>query len=169
MTYPGKPSSLSGGSDRGGSPPPCRPGRDISDRLQERGEGVRGAGASAAGGGANGVTRHVIIEPFRVYAEPELSAAPPWVDGTCFNPACGAAFLPAREWQIYCCGACEAAGKAELRRWGHRAALALLVWRMGKYEASGPVAERTRAARRYVTHLQSAWLRERHAMGVWHE
>lgn len=53
----------------------------------------------------------------------------------------------------------------QVRRWGHKAALALLVWRMGKYQTKGPVGDRTRAARRYVTHVQSAWLSERQAMG----
>lgn len=109
------------------------------------------AHAVAAG---NAVARRFEVEPFSVYAEPELAAAPPWVPGVCFNPKCSAAFAPAREWQIYCCAGCEAAVKAELRRWGHEAALPLLVWRLGKYEAQGPVGNRTRAARRYITRLQ---------------
>ncbi len=113
----------------------------------------------------DGQAAHFEIEPFRVYAEPELAVAPPWVAGVCFNPACGATFTPARDWQIYCGAPCKAVGEAELRRWGHRAALALLVWRMGKYETDGPLADRTRAARRYITHLQSTWLAERQAGG----
>lgn len=114
---------------------------------------------------ADAVARRFDPEPFRIYAEPELTACPPWRDGICFNPACGASFSPARSWQIYCCARCEAAGKAEMRRWGHRAALALLVWRLGKYETrDGAVIERTRAARRYVTHIQSSWAQERRAL-----
>ncbi|WP_306150627.1 hypothetical protein [Roseovarius sp. MMSF_3281] len=114
---------------------------------------------------SHGTRAHFEVEPFRVFAEPELTAAPPWVPGVCFNPCCGARFTPAREWQIYCGAACEALVKAELRRWGHRAALPLLVWRMGKYQTKGPVGDRTRAARRYITHLQSAWWAEWQARG----
>jgi hypothetical protein len=111
------------------------------------------------------VSRHfvpVTVEPFAVACEPEISAAPYWIGGECFNPRCRRAFKPAREWQIYCCTACERAGTAEFRRWGHRMAPALLVHRLGKYETDDEaVRARTRAARRYVTQLQSAWLRER--------
>ena len=116
---------------------------------------------------ANGVARHFLPEDFRTYAAPELAAAPPWGGGVCFNPACGRDFAPARSWQIYCCAGCERQGVAELRRWGHRMALPLLVWRMGKYEAQDEaVRDRTRAARRYVAHAQSAWLAERLQRGA---
>lgn len=113
---------------------------------------------------AHGVARHILPESFASFAHAELQAAPPWVSGVCFNPACGADFTPRRDWQIYCCTACERAGVAELRRWGHRMALPLLVWRLGKYEArDGAVKDVTRAARRYVTQAQSAWLADRQA------
>lgn len=115
---------------------------------------------------ANAVARHFDPEPFRVFAAAELLAVPPWVPGVCFNAGCSAPFVPARDWQIYCCAGCETVGKAEQRRWGHRAALPLLVWRMGKYTSDGPVLDRTNAARRYLTGLQSAWLAERNAAGV---
>ncbi|MDR7125516.1 hypothetical protein [Pseudotabrizicola sp. 4114] len=111
---------------------------------------------------ANGVARHFVPEGFQTYAAPELAAAPPWAAGVCFNPACGRDFAPSRSWQIYCCAGCERQGVAELRRWGHRMALPLLVWRMGKYAPGGSAAgDLTRAARRYVAHAQSAWLAER--------
>jgi hypothetical protein len=110
----------------------------------------------------NGVARHFVPEPFRTYTQRELTAAPPWVAGLCFNAGCGREFVPAREWQMFCCKDCERDSVAELRIWGHRMALPLLVWRMGKYEAQDEaVRDRTRAARRYVAHAQSAWLADR--------
>lgn len=113
---------------------------------------------------AYAVPRHFEPERFQTYAAPELAAAPPWRAGRCFNAGCGADFVPSRDWQIYCCTECERAGVAELRRWGHRMALPLLVWRMGKYApAESAQGELTRAARRYVAHAQSAWLAERQA------
>ncbi|WP_407496821.1 hypothetical protein [Pseudooceanicola sp. MF1-13] len=112
----------------------------------------------------NGVARHFPVEDFRTYADPELSRSAPWVEGVCFLPECGRVFSPSRSWQIYCCAGCEAKGKAELRRYGHKAALALLTWRMGKYETNDPAVQATaRAARRFVTHVQSSWLADRQA------
>lgn len=103
-------------------------------------------------------------ETFQAFAFAELAAAPMHRAGTCFNPDCGRAFDPARSWQLYCCDACKRAGTAELRTWGHRMALALLVWRMGKYEVSDPaIRARTAAARRYLSQVQSAWLADRAA------
>jgi len=113
---------------------------------------------------ANAVPRHFEPEDFRTFAEPELRAAPPWQAGICFRPDCRRAFTPRRSWQIYCCTGCERAGTAELRKWGHRMALPLLIWRMGKYEKDeGGICDLTRAARRHVTHMQSAWLADRKA------
>lgn len=113
---------------------------------------------------ANAVARHTAPEDFRTFAHRELSVATPWQSGICFNPACGAAFEPRRSWQIYCCTACERAGVAELRRWGHRMALSALIWRMGKYEERDEgIRDLSRAARRHVGVVQSAWLADRQA------
>lgn len=113
---------------------------------------------------ANAVARHSEPEDFRSFAHQELAAFSPWQGGICFNPSCGAAFTPRRSWQIYCCTACERAGTAELRKWGHRMALSALIWRMGKYEQhDAGIRDLTRAARRHVTHVQSAWLADRQA------
>ena len=112
----------------------------------------------------NAVARHILPEAFRDFAFAELDAAPLHRPGLCFNPDCGRDFAPARGWQMYCCTACERAGTAELRAWGHRMALALLAWRMGKYEARDKaVRARTAAARRYLSQVQSAWLADRKA------
>ncbi len=111
---------------------------------------------------ANAVTRHYEPEDFRSFAHAELAESAPWQSGICFNPACGAVFEPRRSWQIYCCTQCERAGTAELRKWGHRMALSALIWRMGKYEQhDAGIRDLTRAARRHVTHVQSAWLLDR--------
>jgi hypothetical protein len=113
-------------------------------------------------GPANGVARHILPERFQTYAHAELSACPPWAAGVCFNPSCGREFAPSRDWQIYCCGPCERTGTTELRAWGHRMALPLLVWRMGKYErAEAGLRDLSRVARRYVGHVQSTWVADR--------
>ena len=113
---------------------------------------------------AHDVARHTGPEDFRSFAHRELAASCPWTRGVCFNPSCGATFEPRRNWQIYCCTACERAGTAELRKWGHRMALPLLIWRMGKYEQYDEgIRDLTRAARRHVSQVQSAWLADRHA------
>lgn len=113
---------------------------------------------------ANGVAPHIIPEAFQDFAFGELAEAPLHQPGICFNPDCSRDFTPARDWQMYCCLACKQAGTAELRAWGHRMALALLAWRMGKYEARDKaVRARTAAARRYLSQVQSAWLADRQA------
>lgn len=95
----------------------------------------------------NAPAGHFAPEPFRDYAWAQLQAAPPWQPGTCFHPDCGCAFAPTRPWQIYCSPACARAGEAEMRRWGHRAALPLLCWRLGKYDtANAPRRDLARAA-----------------------
>jgi hypothetical protein len=111
---------------------------------------------------ADGVARHPEPERFTTYAARELLAAPVWTPGRCFNPGCKRAFRVARDWQIYCCEACERAGTTELRKWGHKMALPLLTWRLGKYERDdAAIRDRTRAARRFVSHVQSAWVDDR--------
>lgn len=110
----------------------------------------------------NAVSRHVGPEDFRTYAHQELVTHTPWQWGVCFLPECGATFTPRRDWQMYCCTACERAGTNEFRRWGHKMALSSLVHRLGKYETKNEgVRNLTRAARRHVTAVQSAWLDER--------
>lgn len=123
--------------------------------------GVSGVSVQACMVG-NGVARRSDVELFTSYAHPELQEAPPWTRGVCFNPGCRSTFEPSRDWQMYCCTACERAGNAEFRCWGHRMAFPMLVWRMGKYERDdAAVIARTRSARRFVTRLQSQWLAER--------
>ncbi|XAT57861.1 hypothetical protein GN241_11115 [Rhodobacteraceae bacterium IMCC1335] len=42
--------------------------------------------------------------------------------------------------------------------------MSALIWRMGKYEQhDAGIRDLTRAARRHVTHVQSAWLSDRQA------
>jgi hypothetical protein len=108
------------------------------------------------------VALHFEPESFVDAAHGELTLAPPWAWGVCFNPSCGRRFDPARRWQVYCCGACQASGKIEMRKWGNKMALPLLIHRIGKYERRDvAVMDVTRAARRYVTQVQSAWLQDR--------
>ncbi|WP_306131019.1 hypothetical protein [Roseovarius sp. MMSF_3350] len=113
---------------------------------------------------ANAVARDLTPEDFRTYAHPEIERSPYWERGVCFLPECSRRFEPSRDWQMYCCTECERAGTAELRKWGHRMALSALVWRMGKYEAENEaLRDLARAARRHVTHVQSAWFEDRKA------
>lgn len=110
----------------------------------------------------NAVASHSEPERFQIFAHNELAAAPPWQSGVCFQPECSRLFSPSRTWQIYCCQACERAATQEARRWGHRLALPLLIWRLGKYERQDQgVINLTRAARRHVTQTQSAWMNDR--------
>lgn len=112
---------------------------------------------------ANAVTRHSEMESFRDYAHGELEQAAPWVPGVCFLPQCSCSFSPNRPWQLYCSTACEKLGKAELRSWGHKAALPLLTHRMFyvKGEKGTPEADLMNAARRYLWRLQTEWIKDR--------
>ncbi|NBE05950.1 hypothetical protein [Paragemmobacter ruber] len=122
---------------------------------------------------AHGVARHLgaapaggveAWEPFKVYAAREIEAAPFWDRGVCFNAGCGRRFEPRRDWQMFCCEACERAFVAEARLWGHRMAPALLVHRMGKWEREDAARrDLVRAARRFVTQAQSGWVQVRAA------
>lgn len=112
----------------------------------------------------NAVSRQDPPEKFQSFAFAELQACPPWQPGVCFRPDCSASFTPRRDWQIYCCTNCERRAVSEFRAWGHRMALPLLVWRIGKYAPTGtPEADLTRAARSYIARMQSAWLADRRA------
>lgn len=114
---------------------------------------------------ANVGAPHIGLESFDDFAFGEIAAAPYWVPGVCFNPQCGQAFNACRPWQKYCCSPCGAQAKAEMKRWGHRFAVPLLVWRLGKYEQSDvAVRDRTSAARRYISQLQTAWVQERRGL-----
>lgn len=114
---------------------------------------------------ANAVARQApAVESFADAAFEELDAAPLHVPGVCFQPECSRSFTPSRPWQKYCCAACERAGRQELRTWGLRLAEAMLAHRVGKYERRDEaVKARTRAARRYVSRVQSEWLADRQA------
>ena len=112
--------------------------------------------------GGNAMAGHIDLEPFQIYAQPELVAAPYFERGVCFRPECSKVFEPTRDWQMYCCKDCEAKGTAEFRKWGHRLALPSLLHRIGKYETSdAAVMARTRAARRDATNVKSLWMRDR--------
>ncbi len=114
---------------------------------------------------ADAVAPHIseVPEPetFSVYAEAEIAASPVHTFGECFFPDCSRSFNPTRRWQAYCCEQCRAADVREHRLWGHRAASSLLVWRMFKYSKQPAQADLVRAARRYVTAVQSTWLSSR--------
>lgn len=117
---------------------------------------------------ADAVAAHLrldgLIEAFSEVAGAELAAAPLAVPGVCFRPGCSRDFTPARDWQTYCSAACRQADTEEMRAWGHRMALALLVWRAGKYETRDPaIRARTSAARRWIAQAQSAWAQDRRA------
>jgi hypothetical protein len=104
------------------------------------------------------------VESFQSYAHAEISVCAPWQAGVCFHPECGQHFQPRRDWQMYCCTACERAGMSELRTWGHRLAFSSLVHRVGKYEKKHDgVRALTAAARRHVSYVQSEWVRDRAA------
>lgn len=112
--------------------------------------------------GAHALPVQLEPEKFQIYAANELAASPPWQPGICFNPSCSAPFVLEREWQVYCCKRCADIGTNEARKWGHKMALPLLVWREGKYQPNGtPEAELARTARRFVTQVQSAWKSDR--------
>ncbi|MBU0642387.1 MAG: hypothetical protein KJ731_01790 [Alphaproteobacteria bacterium] len=110
------------------------------------------------------ISAHAVAERFEGFGEvafAQLEAAPLITPGVCFQPECGRMFEPGRGWQIYCSEACRAKGTAEARKWGHRAALPLLVHRIGSKSKDEAVRERTRVARNFVWRLQSAWLADR--------
>lgn len=101
------------------------------------------------------------FESFQDYAYAELQAAHLPVQGECFNPDCCKLFNACVDTKIYCSPACKRAATAEMRRWGHKAAWPLLYWRVWKREADPDKARVVRAARRYLTHLQSEWFEQR--------
>jgi hypothetical protein len=121
----------------------------------------------AGQGGArveDGVARQGGPVAFGIFAAQELAAAPMVAHGRCEAAGCGAAFDRKRTSQKFCGASCERATVAEFRRWGHRMAPALLVWRVGKYERhDNLIQQRTRAARRFISACQSAWVAERGA------
>ncbi|KPU83605.1 hypothetical protein JI58_08290 [Marinosulfonomonas sp. PRT-SC04] len=112
---------------------------------------------------ANGGAGHLEPESFAICAEPEISSLPFWVAGECFSPNCCARFTPSRSWSRYCCDTCAEQDRREMRKWGHKAALALLVHRMHAYPKTAPERVLCNAARRYVRQVQSTWLRSRQA------
>lgn len=123
--------------------------------------------AGSAGSGkrlgmvADALAVHFEPEAFAAYAARELAAVGLPPRGRCQWPDCSRSFNPRRAWQAYCSDACRDADTREMRLWGHRAAPALLVWRQYKYATDPAQAALARAARRYVTQLQSAWAASR--------
>lgn len=101
------------------------------------------------------------LEPFHVAAAQQLAAQPLAPVGVCQNPYCSARFTPSRAHQRYCSAACRQADDREFRNVGLRAAPALMAWQMGRYAAPGPLADLSRAGRRYYSALAAAWLRDR--------
>lgn len=113
---------------------------------------------------ANAPAAHFDLEPFHVVAHRELEASPLIAPGVCLNPVCSRHFAPTRSWQRYCCDTCRKMDDTEMRRIGHRAAPALLAWRMGKYETEDEALRAlSRAGRNYISNLQSEWFRDRMA------
>ncbi|SMP32054.1 hypothetical protein [Shimia sagamensis] len=113
---------------------------------------------------ANAPAVHFDPEPFHVAASRELAAYPLVAPGVCFNPMCSRDFAPKRPWQLYCCEVCRKVGEVEMRKVGHKAAPALLAWRMGKYERDDTaLRDLSKAGRNYVSNLQSAWWNDRRA------
>lgn len=98
------------------------------------------------------------FQPFVDYAAAELEQAAPWDYGHCFNAACARAFEPSRRSHRFCCPACQRAFEAECRRFGMRAAPALLVHGLTKRAPAGSaLAETRKAAQRHLTAVQSGW------------
>ena len=111
---------------------------------------------------ANALPCHYDPEDFRSFAHGELQASPPCPIGVCFNPGCSVSFVPRRVWQVYCSARCASVGVTEMRKWGHKLALSSLIYRMGKYERhDAAIIDRTRAARRHISQVNSAWLADR--------
>lgn len=129
----------------------------------QRGVAHRPCAEMGRRGSADALAVHFEPEGWAVYAAREIAAAPYHQAGQCFFPDCSKPFRAARDWQLYCSAACRDADVREARRWGHRAAQPLLVWRMFKYATDPAEAALARAARRYVTLLQSTWLTDRRA------
>jgi len=110
----------------------------------------------------NAVTLHLEVEPFETACEPELTACAMHVAGVCDNPGCSVVFAPSTPWQKYCCSACRRCAVNEARAVGHKIAPALLAWRQYKRAKPGtPEADLCRAARRYITQVQTAWAADR--------
>ncbi|MBB5515785.1 hypothetical protein FHS89_001805 [Rubricella aquisinus] len=110
----------------------------------------------------NALAVHFRPEPFSKIAHRELEAYPLSTPGICFNPSCSCSFDMSRNWSLYCSDACRKVGDAEMRRIGHKAAPALLAWRMGKYEKEDEALRAlSRAGRNYVARLQGEWYRDR--------
>ncbi len=120
---------------------------------------------------ANAQAAHIEIEPFDIFAEPQLAAWPLSAPGICRNPMCSKPFASTRDWQRYCSTSCRRMDEQEMRRMGQKAAPALLAWQIGKNRKAWTVNGLARmtpeiralsnAGRRYVSQLQSEWLQDR--------
>lgn len=102
------------------------------------------------------------FEPFHVVAYAELDESPTSPRGVCAWPDCSADFLPSRPDQKYCCAVCRKKDEQELRRIGQKVAPALLAHQLGRYPKGDPALhELGTTARRYISHVQSGWVRNR--------
>lgn len=100
---------------------------------------------------ANARGLHLSLEPFSEYAFRELRDQPLHAPGICALPYCSKPFVPARDWQAYCCSACRDRDRRDLRAFGEKIAPAQLAYRLGKYQATGTSLQAlSRAGRRYT-------------------
>lgn len=114
---------------------------------------------------------HFEPEPFSRAANGLWSPAVLGTQSVCFNPRCSKVFTPTRPWSWFCSDQCRRESDAEMRAIGHKAAPALLAWRMGKHDrlrtADGMVdvgddlRSLSNDARRYLTRLQGDWYTDR--------
>lgn len=110
----------------------------------------------------NDTATHIEPERFQIFAAPELAKVAPWQPGICFNPACSAPFVLAREWQLYCCPACANAGRQEMRTFGAKLALSALTMRTFRYAKKDTHEhDLARVAWRHFGQVQSYWLADR--------
>lgn len=104
------------------------------------------------------VARDGFPEKFQDAAYAELQDCPMHVHGECFLPECSSKFNPTRESQIYCCHACERKGTSEVRKWAHRAGMAMLAWGMARHPKGDAEKARTSAAMKHLARVQRAWI-----------
>ena len=109
---------------------------------------------------ADASATHLEPETFQDFAYAELQDCPVNVAGVCFRPDCSKKFNATRTWQIYCSIPCLRADKAEMRKWGNKVGWPLLLWRRFKYSKEPKQAALVRKARKYITHVQTAWMHD---------
>lgn len=108
---------------------------------------------------------HFEIEAFSEYAFRELRDQPLHPPGICAYPYCSRPFVPARDWQAYCCGSCRDRDRRDLRAFGEKIAPAQLAYRLGKYETVDPARRAlSQAGRRYSGLAATALVQHRRMM-----